>query len=120
MSSLHLPGLGRWGRGPKCPSPIPWRLCILVICWLHSEFRGVIGATGWGTGRQVGLDLRIGWVQLGGQERRACSEASGIWEGVSIAVGSGRGRGGQTPAHPAMWRWTGCPRDGVCRAGPRP
>ena len=38
MSSLHLPGLGRWGRGPKCPSPIPWRLCILVICWLHSEF----------------------------------------------------------------------------------
>ena len=85
-----------------------------------SEFRGVIGATGWSTGRLVGLDLRIGGAQLGGQERRACSEASGIWEGVSIAVGSGRGRGGQTPAHPAMWRWTGCPETGSAELAPGP
>ena len=34
-----------------------------------SEFRGVIGATGWGTGRQLELDLWTGGALRGGQER---------------------------------------------------
>ena len=38
MSSLHLPDLGRVWRDHKLPPPIPWFLCILIICWLHSEF----------------------------------------------------------------------------------
>lgn len=64
--------------------------------------------------------MRTGWTQLGGQAGRAHSEGTGIWEGDLIAVGGGRGRGGQTPTHLATQQWKGCPRDRVCRAGPRP